>query len=175
MLRLRALNTCWRFPTSSLNSPIGLDPEKSPSSALASTMPSILRAAASSLPHHRGTTFPEESFCFPSNFPNWMNGWAEETQIWIQSSYTYKSTFTLNRSNGQSINTALFLLASFFQLISVMYINVTFTTLWYFLCFTYCLKVKLLSLPYIFQKIHLNQCSCYLNERKIFYWSEARC
>lgn len=146
--RLQALNTRWRFPTSSLNSPIGLALEKTPSSALASVVPSILRTAASSLPHNRGIS--RGRLLLSKQFSK-LNGWAEETQIWIRSSYIHKSMLTLNRSNEQSINTAL--LASFFQLIPVTNINITFTTLWYVLVFIHCLKIKLLPLPYVFQKI----------------------
>lgn len=145
---LQALNTRWRFPTSSLNSPMGLALEKTPSSALASAVPSILRTAALSLPHNQG--FSRGRLLLSKQFSK-LNGWAEETQIWTWSSYIYKSMLALNRSNEQSINTAL--LASFFQLIPVMYINITFTTLWYFLVFIHCLKKNLLPLPYLFQKI----------------------
>ena len=42
---------------------------------------------------------------------------------------------TLNRSNGQSINTALFLLASLFQLVPVMYSNVNFHNMVVFFIF----------------------------------------
>lgn len=160
---LQALNPCWRFPTSSLNSPIGLDPRRNSSSALASMVPGTTHAAASSLSHSQGTAFPEKGMLLLSNQFSKLNGWAEETQIWTPSSYVCKYMRALNKSNGLSINTALFLLASFFQLIPVTYINVTFT----FIFFIIASKQNYYHFPMSFKRYkHLNQCLHHLNERR---------
>lgn len=100
-------------------------PRNPPRWALASTVSSILSSLVSATqPRH----FQGKASLFQA-FPT-LNEWAEETQIWIWPSYIYRGMLTLNRSNEQSINAAP--LAPFFQLIPVMYLNVTFTMLWCF-------------------------------------------
>lgn len=69
---LQALNTHGGFPASSLNSPIELDPEKIPRSALASTVQSILCAAALSLPHNQGIS--RGRLLLSKHVPNWTGG-----------------------------------------------------------------------------------------------------
>lgn len=69
---LQALYTHGGFPASSLNSPIGLDPEKIPRSALASTVQSILCAAALSLPHNQGIS--RGRLLLSKHVPNWTGG-----------------------------------------------------------------------------------------------------
>lgn len=107
------------------SSSIRFTPRKPPRWALASTVPSILSSPVSATqPRH----FQTKASPFQAS-PR-LNEWAEETQIWIWPSYIYRGMLTVKRSNEQSINVAP--LAPFFQLIPVMYLNVTFTMLWCF-------------------------------------------